>query len=80
MFSWKISVLVQPCYLIGNPLFYTKKAAITNLVCNASLSSVLHCVAQERAKAQEEYRRNKHEFRQFLESCGFIKVYLLMSS
>ncbi|KAL0368921.1 UNVERIFIED_CONTAM: Pre-processing protein 40A [Sesamum calycinum] len=28
----------------------------------------------ERAKAQEEYRRNRLEFREFLESCGFIKV------
>ncbi|KAL7085342.1 hypothetical protein ACP275_14G276800 [Erythranthe tilingii] len=29
---------------------------------------------KEKAKAQEEQRRNKQEFRQFLESCGFIKV------
>ncbi|KAG8390973.1 hypothetical protein BUALT_Bualt01G0139400 [Buddleja alternifolia] len=29
---------------------------------------------KEKAKAQEEYRRNRLEFRQFLESCGFIKV------
>ncbi|KAL0366295.1 UNVERIFIED_CONTAM: Pre-processing protein 40A [Sesamum radiatum] len=29
---------------------------------------------EERAKAQEEYRRNRLEFREFLESCGFIKV------
>lgn len=38
------------------------------------------CVFQEKAKAQEEYRRNRLEFRQFLESCGFIKVYTLLSS
>ncbi|CAA0809070.1 Pre-mRNA-processing protein 40A [Striga hermonthica] len=29
---------------------------------------------KEKAKAQEEYRRNRQEFRQFLESCSFIKV------
>ncbi|KAK4434333.1 Pre-processing protein 40A [Sesamum alatum] len=29
---------------------------------------------KERAKAQEEYRRNRLEFREFLESCGFVKV------
>ncbi|KAL3619545.1 hypothetical protein CASFOL_036606 [Castilleja foliolosa] len=29
---------------------------------------------KEKAKAQEEYRRNRQEFRQFLESCPFIKV------
>ncbi|KAK6130757.1 hypothetical protein DH2020_035497 [Rehmannia glutinosa] len=29
---------------------------------------------KERAKAQEENRRNRLEFRQFLESCAFIKV------
>ncbi|KAL6578467.1 hypothetical protein OROMI_010795 [Orobanche minor] len=29
---------------------------------------------KEKAKAQEEYRRNRQEFRQFLESCAFIKV------
>lgn len=29
---------------------------------------------KERAKAQEELRRNRIEFRQFLESCDFIKV------
>ncbi|KAL8492170.1 hypothetical protein ACS0TY_023705 [Phlomoides rotata] len=29
---------------------------------------------KEKAKAQEEYRQNRLEFRQFLESCGFIKV------
>ncbi|KAK4481561.1 hypothetical protein RD792_012463 [Penstemon davidsonii] len=29
---------------------------------------------KEKAKAQEEYRRNRLDFRQFLESCDFIKV------
>ncbi|XP_052202335.1 pre-mRNA-processing protein 40A isoform X2 [Diospyros lotus] len=29
---------------------------------------------KEKEKAQEEYRRNRLEFRQFLETCGFIKV------
>lgn len=29
---------------------------------------------KERAKAQEEYRRNRAEYRQFLETCGFIKA------
>ncbi|KZV54521.1 pre-mRNA-processing protein 40A-like [Dorcoceras hygrometricum] len=29
---------------------------------------------KERAKAQEEYRQNRLEFRQFLEACSFIKV------
>ncbi|KAH6785058.1 hypothetical protein C2S51_037513 [Perilla frutescens var. frutescens] len=29
---------------------------------------------KEKAKAQEEYRQNRLEFKQFLESCGFIKV------
>ncbi|XAR61994.1 hypothetical protein NMG60_11016563 [Bertholletia excelsa] len=29
---------------------------------------------KEKEKAQEEYRRNRSEYRQFLETCGFIKV------
>lgn len=29
---------------------------------------------KERSKAQEEYRRNRLEYKQFLETCGFIKV------
>ncbi|CAN4084963.1 unnamed protein product [Withania somnifera] len=29
---------------------------------------------KERLKAQEEYRRNRLEYKQFLETCGFIKV------
>ncbi|KAL3514364.1 hypothetical protein ACH5RR_027081 [Cinchona calisaya] len=29
---------------------------------------------KERVKAQEEHRRNRSEYRQFLETCGFIKV------
>ncbi|XP_057490186.1 pre-mRNA-processing protein 40A-like isoform X2 [Actinidia eriantha] len=29
---------------------------------------------KEKEKAQEEYRRNRLEYRQFLETCGFIKV------
>ncbi|KAL6504305.1 hypothetical protein OROGR_026228 [Orobanche gracilis] len=29
---------------------------------------------KEKAKAQKEYRRNRQEFRQYLESCAFIKV------
>nr|XP_009765765.1 PREDICTED: pre-mRNA-processing protein 40A isoform X2 [Nicotiana sylvestris] len=29
---------------------------------------------KERAKAQEEYRQNRLEYRHFLETCGFIKV------
>ncbi|KAJ8533203.1 hypothetical protein K7X08_016092 [Anisodus acutangulus] len=29
---------------------------------------------KERAKAQEEYRRNRLEYKQFLETCGLIKV------
>ncbi|CAI9115989.1 OLC1v1017023C1 [Oldenlandia corymbosa var. corymbosa] len=29
---------------------------------------------RERAKAQEEHRRNRLEYRQYLETCGFVKV------
>ncbi|VFQ99047.1 unnamed protein product [Cuscuta campestris] len=29
---------------------------------------------KEKAKAQEDYRKNRLEYRQFLETCGFIKV------
>lgn len=29
---------------------------------------------KERSKAQEQYRRNRLEYKQFLETCGFIKV------
>ncbi|CAH9065482.1 unnamed protein product [Cuscuta epithymum] len=29
---------------------------------------------KEKAKAQEDYRRNRLEYRQFLETCGFIRV------
>lgn len=31
---------------------------------------------QERSKAQEEHRRNRSEYKQFLETCGFIKVFV----
>lgn len=33
---------------------------------------------QERAKALEEQKRNRMEYRQFLESCDFIKVHILI--
>lgn len=35
---------------------------------------------QERSKAQEEYRRNRLEYKQFLETCGFIKVFVTFKS
>lgn len=69
-----------PCrshYLIGSLCSLVKQAAIKILSCNVLESEVrLVCVRlfQEKAKANEEKRQNKLEFRQFLESCGFIKV------
>lgn len=32
---------------------------------------------QERTKALEEQKRNRMEYRQFLESCDFIKVHIM---
>lgn len=37
----------------------------------------MYLCIQEKAKAQEDYRKNRLEYRQFLETCGFIKVSLL---
>lgn len=38
---------------------------------------LMYLCIQEKAKAQEDYRKNRLEYRQFLETCGFIKVSLL---
>ncbi|MCD7460126.1 hypothetical protein HAX54_042928 [Datura stramonium] len=57
--------------LKGSP---TRGKAVTMFEDDERFKAVERGRVVERSKAQEEYRRNRLEYKQFLETCGFIKV------